>query len=177
MTDSPMTAEELTGKSRADLLVLCQARGLKASGWKRDRMYEALTGTGPAEVTKPDPKEVAAAIEERLDESENAQAATSNKKELAMHERLKLQTGACIAIRCRCEGWIPGGMDANRFWNVCDDCGHTQSVHERSDLPSAKKRGQDAPLVEKPDDSAGALEKLLARRHQEPDEQEQDVPA
>lgn len=40
------TTEDLAGLSRADLLARCQAEGMKATAWKKERMLEELLKLG-----------------------------------------------------------------------------------------------------------------------------------
>lgn len=58
MTDD----NNLEKKSRAELLELCKAQGLKASGWKKEKMLEALGGSPATEALGSDDDEAAAAL-------------------------------------------------------------------------------------------------------------------
>lgn len=151
MSEAPMSPEELKGKTRAELLELCRARGMKATGWKRDRMFTELTGETPPpkpasgpdraaaaeavakkqeETEKPDPEAAKKAVKEKQAETQDKVEAPATDKEASLHERMKARTGYCAAISCACASWFPNGMDANRFWPMCD-CGHTQWVHAK----------------------------------------------
>lgn len=119
--------EDLAGKSRAELLELCKERGLKATGWKKERMLQEL-GSPAIETEKPDPEAAKKAVEEKQAETQDKVEAPATGKEASLQERMKARTGYCAAIGCTCESWLPEGMDVNRFWPMCA-CGHTQWSH------------------------------------------------
>lgn len=131
--------EDLAGKSRAELLELCKERGLKATGWKKERMLQELAG---GSTEKPDPEAVKEAIKEKQAETETKAEAPATGKEASLQERMKSRTGYCVAIGCSCEAWLPDGMDANRFWPMCS-CGHSQWVHAPN--------GESRPVVADPE--------------------------
>lgn len=121
-----MDPSELTGKTRAELLEMCQARGLKASGWKRDRMYSALTGAEAPESTK---KNVLAdQLDKRREERETGDQVVAK----ALANRLK-RTGRCLSTVCEleCQGYEEGARDAFH-WQLCT-CGHTQWAHAEAE--------------------------------------------
>ena len=142
-----MNPEELKGKSRAELLELCRARGMKATGWKKERMLQEL-GSPAVETEKPDLEAAKKAIEEKQAETQDKVEAPATGKEASALERMKARTGHCAAIGCTCEVWLPNGMDGNRFWPTCS-CGHTQWVHakpgEKRPEPPKPQTNQEAP--------------------------------
>ena len=153
------TADDLKGKSRADLLAICKERGYKATGWDKGKMLAVLTGEEAPPVSKTErKKKVEKAIKERKS-SGSDEPATG--KETSAQERMKARTGRCEAIGCTCEVWLPNGMDGNRFWPTCA-CGHTQWVHAKPEDTSSEPQGYRAPsqdAVEAPaesDETAGA---------------------
>lgn len=139
MSEAPMSPEELKGKTRAELLELCRARGMKATGWKRDRMFAELTGETPPPkpASGPDRAAAAEAIAQKQEETEkpDSDVAPKGAKAKSLKERLASRTGSCFAVGCKCESWIPGEMDVNRLWHMCADCTHTQWVHSVAEGP------------------------------------------
>lgn len=149
------TADDLKGKSRADLLAICKERGYKATAWDKGKMLAVLTGEEAPPVSKTErKKKVEKAIKERKSSDSDEPAATG--KEASTQERMKARTGYCAAIGCACEVWLPNGMDSNRFWPTCA-CGHTQWVHAKPE----DKRPEPEPQVAveaptEPDEAAAA---------------------
>lgn len=117
-----MNPLEVEGKTRAVLLELCRERGLKATGWKRDRMVAALTGGVEPEPAK---KPERARVQER-------QRPDGQSSGPSLAEKLAERTGACEAQHCteRCETWEPGYKDSFGWQNCV--CGHTQHVHAKA---------------------------------------------
>lgn len=123
----PLEPALLEGKTRAELLTYCQQAGLKATAWKRDRMYGALTGAEPAEVKAPKVAVIADQLERREAGADAAKA---------LEERLK-RTGRCLSTACRdaCGAYEAGGKDAFH-WQLCA-CGHTQWSHAKGEADEA----------------------------------------
>jgi hypothetical protein len=125
-TMTPLEPSELAGKTRAELLELCRARGLKATAWKRDRMHAALTGQ---DVPVPEPRKnvLAGQLEARREENgsgSDARRAAENREK---------RTGACQSLACSygCEAYAFERRDAFG-WHTCV-CGHTQWGHAAGD--------------------------------------------
>jgi hypothetical protein len=114
---------ELEGKTRAELLELCRARGLKATAWKRDRMAAALTGQDEPVEKTPKANVLAGQLEAKRLEREDPGAEARKARE----SRLK-RNGACQSRNgCRCEAYEYARRDAFH-WELCS-CGHTQWAH------------------------------------------------
>lgn len=120
-----MTPEELAGKTRAQLLELCRARGLKATAWKRDQMYQALTGSLPEPPAgkAPGKNALASQLERRREAAEDGAAAAKKAK-----EALAQRNGHCAATGCTCPSYQPVWRDAFG-WECCHDCRHTRWAH------------------------------------------------
>ena len=153
-----LAADDLKGKSRADLLAICKERGYKATGWDKGKMLAVLTGEEAPPVSKAErKKKIEKAIEERKSSGSDSDEPVTG-KEASAQERMKARTGHCAAIGCTCEVWLPNGMDGNRFWPTCS-CGHTQWVHakpedKRPEPQEASQVAVEAPT--EPDEAAAA---------------------
>ena len=129
-TTATATPAELEGKSRAELLEMCRARGLAATAWKKERMAQALlSGEEPAaratvgRVKDPSPGALLATQLSARAAQEGRDAAVRRARE----ERLK-RTGPCQSRNgCACEVYEPAGSDAFG-WQLCA-CQHTQWAH------------------------------------------------
>lgn len=125
--EAPPAGADIEGKTRAELLEMCRARGLAATAWKKERMEQALlTGEQPARRPAREPAQ-RAAIAEQLEERESGAEAAK-----ALASRL-LRTGRCLSTTCEigCQGYEEGARDAFR-WQLCT-CGHTQWAHEKQE--------------------------------------------
>lgn len=123
-TLTPLEPSELAGKTRADLLEMCRARGLKATAWKRDRMFAALTGQDEAMAPAPKKNVLASQLERKRDEAESGDAAVRKAQ-----ENMAKRTGKCLSTVCllQCQAYEKGHKDAFH-WQLCS-CGHTQWAH------------------------------------------------
>ena len=126
MTDTltiPLEPATIAGKTRAELLNLCRAVGLKATAWKRDRMAAVLTGEEqlPTPAAKADVKLTKPAPRPLAEEGDAA-------RKRALENRLK-RTGKCLSTVCElaCSAYEEGRLDAFH-WQLCT-CGHTQWAH------------------------------------------------
>lgn len=128
-----MDASELEGKTRADLLELCRARGLRATGWKRDRMFAALTGgEQPAAKRQVAPSAGTVPAAKRGDGEVAAKA----------REHRLQRTGACEAVVCKaaCPAYEEVGKD-DFGWHTCL-CGHTQWAHQKTEAQAAPAQAE-----------------------------------
>lgn len=125
-----MDPAELEGKTRAELLELCRSRGLKATAWKRDRMFAALTGQDEP-VEKAPKKNVLA---DQLDARREERSGEADAKKA--RENMLKRTGACQSTVCRagCQEFELGEKDAFG-WTMCL-CGHTMWAHSPADQPA-----------------------------------------
>lgn len=128
--DSTLDPGALEGKTRAELLDLCKARGLKASAWKRDRMFAELTGSeAPAAPVARENK-----LAQQLEARETVSVAS-------VQARLALRTGRCVSQSgCKCEKYEADRKDAFG-WQTCE-CGHTNWSHDIVEPGAAEEEGQ-----------------------------------
>ena len=125
-----MDPAELEGKTRAELLELCRARGLKATAWKRDRMHAALTGQDEPVEKAPKKNVLAGQLEKRRDDAGSLDAERRKIK-----EQLALRTGHCLSKNgCKCGAYVHGARDAFN-WEICVECGHCRWTHATVELP------------------------------------------
>jgi hypothetical protein len=137
-----MDPAELEGKTRAELLELCRARGLKATAWKRGRMEAALTGQDEPVEKTPKANVLAGQLEKRREERENGDAAAKRAR-----ENMLKRTGACQSTVCKagCQAFELGEKDAFG-WTMCL-CGHTMWAHSPADQPAPEDGSRPAPQV------------------------------
>lgn len=138
-TLTPLEPSELAGKTRADLLEMCRARGLKATAWRKEQMFAALTGQDEPVEKAPKKNVLAGQLEKRRDDAGSLDAERRKLK-----EQLALCTGHCLSKNgCKCEAYVPGDHDAFH-WPICLTCSHTQHSHAKVEQCPPKQAAEAA---------------------------------